>query len=150
MTSEFIATLQRVENVSHLLSKMGESTVDEAVQRIESICAFMERYGDLGEIFEHFKELESKLFMCREMLTVEEAAEYIGVSKSQMYLMTSNREITHFKPRGKFIYIERKELDDVLRRNVIYSKHEMSRRAAAETMMEPPKGNRKTRKGAEK
>ena len=55
MTSEFIATLQRVENVSHLLSKMGESTVDEAVQRIESICAFMERYGDLGEIFEHFK-----------------------------------------------------------------------------------------------
>ena len=64
--------------------------------------------------------------------------------------MTSNREITHFKPRGKFIYIERKELDDVLRRNVIYSKHEMSRRAAAETMMEPPKGNRKTRKGAEK
>lgn len=101
--------------------QMGESTVDEAVQRIESICAFMERYGDLGEIFEHFKELESKLFMCREMLTVEEAAEYIGVSKSQIYLMTSNREITHFKPRGKFIYIERKELDDVLRRNVIYS-----------------------------
>ncbi|WP_290372912.1 helix-turn-helix domain-containing protein [uncultured Muribaculum sp.] len=119
MTSEFIATLQRVENVSHLLSKMGESTVDEAVQRIESIYTFMERYGDLGEIFEHFKELESKLFMCREMLTVEEAAEYIGVSKSQIYLMTSNKEITHFKPRGKFIYIERKELDDVLRRNVI-------------------------------
>lgn len=87
-----------VENVSHLLSKMGESTVDEAVQRIESICAFMERYGDLGEIFEHFKELESKLFMCREMLTVEEAAEYIGVSKSQIYLMTSNREITHSSP----------------------------------------------------
>ena len=110
----------------------------------------MERYGDLGEIFEHFKELESKLFMCREMLTVEEAAEYIGVSKSQIYLMTSNREITHFKPRGKFIYIERKELDDVLRRNVIYSKYEMSRRAAAETMMELPKGNRKARKGAEK
>ena len=131
MTSEFIATLQRVENVSRLLSKMGESTVDEAVRRIESICAFMERYGELGEIFEHFKELESKLFMCREMLTVEEAAEYI-------------------KPRGKFIYIERKELDDVLRRNVIYSKYEMSRRAAAETMMEFPKGNRKARKGAEK
>ena len=98
MTSEFIATLQRVENVSHLLSKMGESTVDEAVQRIESICAFMERYGDLGEIFEHFKELESKLFMCREMLTVEEAAEYIGVSKSQIYLMTSNREIPISSP----------------------------------------------------
>ena len=101
MTSEFIATLQRVENVSHLLSKMGESTVDEAVQRIESICAFMERYGDLGEIFEHFKELESKLFMCRELLTVEEAAEYI-------------------------------------------------RRAAAETMSDLSKGNRKTRKGTEK
>lgn len=66
--------------------QMGESTVDEAVQRIESICAFMERYGDLGEIFEHFKELESKLFMCREMLTVEEAAEYIGVSKARYIL----------------------------------------------------------------
>lgn len=150
MTSEFIATLQRVENVSRLLSKMGENTVDEAVQRIESICEFMERYGDLGEIFEHFKELESKLFMCREMLTVEEAAEYIGVSKSQIYLMTSNKEITHFKPLKPRIYIERKELDDVLRRNVIYSKYEMSRRAAAETMADAGTVNRKGRKGTEK
>ncbi len=124
--------------------------MDEAVQRIESIYEFMERYGDLGEIFENFKELESMLFMCRVMLTVEEAAEYIGVSKSQIYLMTSNREITHFKPRGKFIYIERKELDDVLRRNVIYSKREMSRRAVAETMANAGTVNRKGRKGTEK
>lgn len=66
------------------------------------------------------------------------------------HTLLSNKEITHFKPRGKFIYIERKELDDVLRRNVIYSKYEMSRRAAAESMTDLPKRNHKARKGAVK
>lgn len=148
MTSEFITTLKRVENVSNLLAKMGEETVDEAVQRIEAICEFMERYGDLGKIFEHFKELEAKIFMCREMLTVEEAAEYIGVSKSQVYIMTSNREITYYKPNGKKIYIERKELDDLQRRNIVYSKRVMAEKAAVASMQ--GRTNHRGKKGADK
>lgn len=147
MTSDFINTLKRVEKVSFLLDKMGENTVEEAVHKIETICEFMERYGELGEIFEHFKELETKIFMCREMLTVEEAAEYIGASKSQIYLMTSNREITHYKPKGKKIYIERKELDDLLRRNIVYSKRIMSEQAAVATMRDTAGGGRKKNKG---
>ncbi len=51
---------------------------------------------------------------------------------------------------GPFSSGSYKELDDVLRRNVIYSKYEMSRRAAAESMTDLPKGNHKARKGAVK
>lgn len=140
MASEFVETMQKVEEMSHLLAKMKGTTIDEVVQRIQLITAFIDRYGGIERMFEHFQELESKAFMCREMLTVEEAAEYIGVSKSQIYLMTSNREITYYKPKGKIIYIERKELDDLRRRNVVYSKKEMERRAIAASTTEEGRG----------
>lgn len=128
MESQFIETMQKVEEVTRTLAKMGATTLDEAVERIKIIGSFIERYGELGIIFEHFKNLESKLYMLREMFTVEEAADYLGVSKSQIYLMTSNKEITYYKPSGKVIYIDKRELDDLRRRNIIYSNRELANR----------------------
>lgn len=45
-----------------------------------------------------------------DMLTVEEAAEYIGVRKSYIYTLTSTREIPYYKP-GKKVLIRRVDLD---------------------------------------
>ena len=43
------------------------------------------------------------------MLTTE-VAEYLGVSQSQIYKLTMNMEIPHYKPQGKTIYFDKKEL----------------------------------------
>lgn len=147
MESQFIETMQKIEGVTRSLAKMGVSTLDEAVERIKIISTFFERYGELGIIFEHFKDLESKLYMLREMLTVEEAANYLGVSKSQIYLMTSNKEITYYKPSGKVIYIDKRELDDLRRRNIIYSNREMSScPSAVASRDEKPRSGKKAHK----
>lgn len=141
-------TMQKVEEVSRTLARLGGDSFEEAVRRIKAIETFMDRYGDLGAIFEHFKELESKLYMCRELLSVDEAAAYLGVSKSQIYLLTSTREISHYKPKGKVIYIERRELDDLRRRNPVHSRREMEGRAAAVTMAGSPSLTGKKKGGA--
>ena len=36
---------------------------------------------------------------------------YIGVSESMLYKLTSNKEIPHYKPRGKMLYFAKEELD---------------------------------------
>lgn len=134
MASEFIETMQKLEDVTRILAKMGSTTVEEAVSRIKSIAYFMDKYGDIAELFQRLKEIEEKLYLCWDMLTVDEAALYLGVSKSQIYNMTSNREITLYKPKGKIIYFDRKNLDEVLRRNPILSRNMVERSAITDIM----------------
>ena len=55
--------------------------------------------------------LKKQNALSKEVLTLEEAAEYLQLSKSCLYKMTSNREISHYVPGGKKIYFRRTELD---------------------------------------
>lgn len=134
MASEFIETIQKLEETARLLSKMGAVTLEEAVSRIETISDFINRYGDMGPIIEHLKIVESKFFMLKEMMTLDEAAEYLGASKSLLYKMTASRGLTHYKPNGRVIYIDRKDLDELLRTNPVYSKKALERQAIAATL----------------
>ena len=47
----------------------------------------------------------------KEILTLEEAALYLGQSKSSIYKLTSKRKIPFYSPGGKKIYFKRTELD---------------------------------------
>lgn len=47
----------------------------------------------------------------KEILTVEEAKDYLQLSKSGIYKLTSNRAIPFYSPGGKKIYFKRSELD---------------------------------------
>lgn len=149
MASEFIETIQKLEDTARLLSKMGSVSLEEAVSRIRTISDFIDRYGDMGPIIEHLKEVESKFFMLKEMMTLDEAAEYLGVSKSLLYKMTASRGITHYKPNGRVVYIDRKDLDELLRTNPVYSKKALERQAIAATM-EPASEKSKKKKGTAK
>ncbi|SNB12281.1 putative excisionase [Flavobacterium psychrophilum] len=56
--------------------------------------------------------LKKQNALSKEVLTLEEAAEYLQLSKSCLYKMTSNKEISHYVPGGKKIYFRRTELDN--------------------------------------
>ena len=47
----------------------------------------------------------------KEILTVEDTAEFLDLSIQRIYKMTSNKEIPHYKPGGKKIYLKRQELE---------------------------------------
>ena len=52
-------------------------------------------------------------------LTLEEAADYLGFSKSYLYKLTSANKIPHYKPQGKRLYFAKSELDKWLLRNPV-------------------------------
>jgi excisionase family DNA binding protein len=54
--------------------------------------------------------LENILNAAKEVLTLEEAAVFMGVSKSSLYKMTHKHELPFYRPNGKLIYFEKAEL----------------------------------------
>ncbi len=47
----------------------------------------------------------------KEFMTVDELADYLGLSKSAVYKITSKKEIPFYNPGGKKIYFKRIEVD---------------------------------------
>ena len=70
----------------------------------------------------------------KEVLTSNEAAEYMGISKSYLYKLTMNNNIPHYKPMGKMCYFNREELVDWLQSNRVATTTELNERANAYCM----------------
>ena len=71
------------------------------------------------------------IFCTKEVLTSDEAAKYMGVSKSYLYKLTMRQQIPHFKPMGKMCYFNRLELEKWLQSNRVATATEISDRATA-------------------
>ena len=52
------------------------------------------------------------IFTTKEVLTSDEAARYMGISRSYLYKLTMTRKIPHYKPTGKVCYFDRRELEE--------------------------------------
>ncbi len=65
----------------------------------------------------------------KEVLTSDEAARYMGISKSYLYKLTMRREIPHFKPTGKLVFFNRAELEQWLQNNRIDTVNESREQA---------------------
>lgn len=84
------------------------------------------------EIFNHIADLitAKTIFCTKEVLTSDEAASYMGVSKSYLYKLTMRKQIPHYKPMGKMCYFDRLELEKWLRNNRCATDSELNERAA--------------------
>lgn len=85
--------------------------------------------------------IEAAALSQKNVLTFDEAALYIGISKSDLYKKTSNRTIPHYKPRGKMIYFDRAELEAWLLQNRVATTDEIE--AQAQTYIATTKSNRR-------
>jgi excisionase family DNA binding protein len=61
--------------------------------------------------------MEDLLRDSKQVLTLEEAALYLGISKSSIYKMTHKHELPFYRPNGKLIYFEKEELLKWMRQN---------------------------------
>lgn len=80
------------------------------------------------------KELEKVrniVYAAKEVLNLEEAALFLGISKSSLYKMTHNQVIPYFKPNNKMVYFEKTELLKWLRQNPVASQAQISDEARA-------------------
>lgn len=67
----------------------------------------------------------------KEVLTTKEAANYLGISLSYLYKLTSRGEIPHSKPMGKVCFFSRPELEEWAKNtNRVASAEEIASRAS--------------------
>lgn len=69
------------------------------------------------------------IFCTKEVLTSDEAAKYMGISKSYLYKLTMKQQIPHYKPMGKMCYFNRLELEGWLQGNRIATDSELNQQA---------------------
>ncbi|WP_026302597.1 helix-turn-helix domain-containing protein [Psychroflexus tropicus] len=89
-------------------------STDILIQKLERIETLIEQQGILR----------------KDVLNFNEACQYLGLSQSHMYKLTSSKSIPHFCPQGKRLYFKRTELDDWLLRNRTDTQDELDQQAA--------------------
>lgn len=88
----------------------------------------------MEEIIKRLTALENRLtvqnLIMKRVFNFPEAAEYLQLSHSHLYRLTSTRKIPFYRPSGKKLYFKRKELDNWLLRNRSTTKDELEQQAA--------------------
>lgn len=80
------------------------------------------------------------LLLEKQMLTLSEAADYMGMKKNYLYRLTSARLIPHFKPNGKMIYFDKDALISWLKSNPVQTDDELNNRTQLYCMSQGKKG----------
>lgn len=78
------------------------------------------------------------LLVQKDVLTLEEAAQYTGLKKSYLYKLTSTKAIPHYKPNGKNCFFKRTELEEWLTTNLVATTADLDAKAQAYCMRKKP------------
>ena len=76
------------------------------------------------------------------VLTLAEAAEYMGLKKSYLYRLTHEKRIRHYKPNNKMIYFKVEDIIAWLTSNPIFTDEELSEQAQSYCLTSNNKGGR--------
>jgi excisionase family DNA binding protein len=68
-------------------------------------------------LIKRLEKVECDQYVQKDVFTTEEACLFLDISPSQLYKLTSKQKIPHYKPRGKMVYFDNKELVKWLKRN---------------------------------
>ncbi|KAA6330959.1 hypothetical protein EZS27_020387 [termite gut metagenome] len=79
-------------------------------------------------------KLEESLFIIKNILSFDEASEFLNLSKSYLYKLTSSGQIPHYKPQGKMLYFEKSELENWLRQNPVKTNQQIQQEAETHLM----------------
>ena len=83
----------------------------------------------VAELQKRVDSLEDILDNGKEVLTVEEAAKFMGMARSTLYKMTCDQSIPFYRPNGKMIFFEKADILSWIRRNRVYTQEEIDEEA---------------------
>ena len=101
-------------SIDHQLADLLAYDLQRKLQKIEESVSELKAFPKLLRSIE---ELEKYYIGAKKCLTLQEAANYLGLQKSVLYKMTSDKTISFYKPNGKMIYFERGVVDEWVRQN---------------------------------
>ena len=85
----------------------------------ENLLLKVESHDHRIEVLEHL------LNQAKEVLNLEEAAIFMGISKSSLYKMTYKHELPFYRPNGKLIFFEKAELLKWMRKTAVKSEEQI-------------------------
>ena len=83
----------------------------------------------IADLQKRVETLEDMLEAGKEVLTVEEAAKFMGMARSSLYKMPSDQTIPFYRPNGKMIFFEKTDLLSWIRKNRVSSREEIEEEA---------------------
>lgn len=100
---------------------MAKKEIEHLTRRIELLEMQIKELKtvDPDVIKERLKSLEDAIYTAKEILNMKDVCQYLDISQSLLYKLTCTGEIPHFKPRGKMIFFEKKELIAWIKRNKV-------------------------------
>lgn len=98
---------------------MAKKEIERLEKRIELLEMQIKELKSVepDTINQRFKSIEDALYSTKDILNMKEVCQYLDISQSLLYKLTCNGEIPHFKPRGKIIFFEKKELIKWIKNN---------------------------------
>lgn len=74
------------------------------------------------------------LLGAKQVLTMDDVVLLTGLKKSHLYRLTSSKEIPHYKPNGKCVYFNKKEIEEWCLQNRVKTIQEAEQEALAYTI----------------
>lgn len=106
------------------------SCLTDGEERCTSFQCHKKKIKMTDEIQEQLNRIERySLLSAKNMFGLEEASLFLNMSKSFLYKLTYRHEIPYYRPNGKQIYFDRKELEDWMRRNRVATIEEIEQSA---------------------
>lgn len=98
---------------------MAKKEIEQLTRRIELLEMQIMELKTVNPVIinERLKAIEDALYTTKDILNMKEVCQYLDISQSLLYKLTCSGEIPHFKPRGKMIFFEKKELIEWIKRN---------------------------------
>lgn len=114
---------RRTTNENKMLSKMENMismmATEKPFERLQSLEQKINEMDKIQTIENYIAQLKERIWAVKEVLTTAEASAYLGLSESYIYKLTSLKQIPHYKPNGKLVYFNRKELCEWAMRNQV-------------------------------
>ena len=109
------STLEMIVSIDQRLTELIASDIPKRLHCIEEKLDYINpRLLTIEHVDRFYSEVKT-------VLSVAEACDYLGITESHMYKLTSGGKIPHYKPTGKLIYFCRSELDDWLLHNRVFN-----------------------------
>ena len=86
-------------------------------------------HKQIAELQKRVEILEDIIDSAKEVLTVEEAAKFMGMARSTLYKMTCDQSIPFYRPNGKMIFFEKADILSWIRKNRVSSQDEINEEA---------------------
>lgn len=122
-----LSDLQVRQITNALVDGLCERVVKELHDRI-SVTLVMKQKDELKQVADLITE--NIIGTQKEVLTSNEAATYLGVTKSCLYKWTMTRQIPHYKsPTGKMCFFNRKEIEAWMQSSKVATNDELEQQA---------------------